>query len=174
MTRSASVPAHPPTAFVARAVLLLLALALPASEAIPATAITYPEGYRSWPHVKSMAITSAEHPLHGAFGGIHHVYVNPVGARALREGKDLPDRTVLVFDLLAAHEEGGALTEGARKLVGVMVRDSRHYAATGGWGFEGFAGDSRTTRLVTDMRGQCFECHTSQRESGFVFSRWRP
>ncbi len=34
--------------------------------------VAWPEGYRAWRHVKSMVI-EAGHPLHAAFGGIHHI-----------------------------------------------------------------------------------------------------
>lgn len=134
--------------------------------------VPYPEGYRSWTHVKSMAITSAEHPLFESFGGIHHVYVNAVGERAAREGQPYPDGSVLVFDLLAAEQGSGAYTEGTRRFVGVMRRDRKAYASTGGWGFEAFKGDSRE-RIVTDGKGQCFACHQGQESSDYVFSTWR-
>ena len=76
--------------------------------------IAYPENYRAWPHVKSMVIHERVHPLFEAFGGIHHVYVNPRGAAAARAGGPYPDGTVFVFDLLETRAEGGAITEGAR------------------------------------------------------------
>ena len=53
-----------------------------------------------------------------------------------------------------------------------MHKSADAFADTGGWGFAGFAGDTRDN-VVTDPRSSCFECHTSQRESGYVFSRWR-
>lgn len=159
---------------LAVAALSLVAAAPPNPEAaatpLPAS---YPEGYRSWTHVKSMAITSPEHPLFGAFGGLHHVYVNDTGLAALREGRTFPDGSVLAFDLLAAESKDGTLQEGPRKLVGIMVKDSARHSATGGWAWEGFAGDSRDKRLVTDAKTQCFACHESQAATDYVFSRWR-
>jgi hypothetical protein len=137
-------------------------------------AVTYPEGYRNWLHVKSMVIHDQSHPLFETFGGIHHVYVNPWGAQAARAGGTFPDGSVLVFDLLAARAMGGAMTEGARKFVGVMVKDSQAYKETGGWGFEAFKGDSRGERLVTDPRTQCFACHQGQQSRDYVFSTYRP
>jgi hypothetical protein len=133
--------------------------------------VKYPEGYRSWPHVKSMVIEEG-HPLFEAFGGIHHVYANEKALRALRDGKGkYPDGAVFVFDLLEANGAENAIVEGPRKVVGVMQRDAKRFASTGGWGFEGFKGDTRE-RAVTDMRA-CFECHEPQKASGYVFSEWR-
>ena len=89
------------------------------------------------------------------------------------QGGGYPDGAVLVFDLLEYTDKGNALTEGKRKLVGVMVRDERRYGDTGGWGFEGFSGDSRSKRLTKDGGRSCFACHQSQQSQGYVFSRWR-
>jgi hypothetical protein len=133
--------------------------------------VSYPEGYRRWAHVKSMVIEEG-HPLFEAFGGIHHVYANEKALKALAAGKgQYPDGAVLVFDLLEAVEDGDAIVEGKRKVVGVMQRDAKRFAATGGWGFEGFKGDTRE-RAVTDMRA-CYDCHAPQKDRGFVFSELR-
>jgi hypothetical protein len=135
--------------------------------------IAYPEGYRAWAHVKSMVIHDRAHPLFEAFGGIHHVYVNSRGAAAARAGGPYPDGTVFVFDLLEAPAQGGAITEGARKFVAVMVKDTAAFADTGGWGFQAFKGSSRDQRLVTEAKTQCFACHQSQKPRDYVFSTWR-
>jgi hypothetical protein len=137
-------------------------------------AVAYPDGYRSWFHVKSMVINQRTHPLFEAFGGIHHVYVNAAGAAAARRGGSYPDGTVFVFDLLDATSDGGAIVEGARKFTAVMVKDARASAATGGWGFQAFKGDSRDERVVGDGGKQCFACHASQKARDYVFSRPRP
>ena len=50
-----------------------MALVLPAIAADPQ--VSYPAGYRNWHHVKSMVVDKG-HPLHEAFGGIHHLYAN--------------------------------------------------------------------------------------------------
>ncbi len=43
-----------------------------------------------------------------------------------------------------------------------MVKDSRRYEDTGGWGFEGFKGDSTTERAVGSQAATaCYQCHTA-------------
>ncbi len=133
--------------------------------------IDYPEGYRHWTHIKSMLIEPG-HPLENPFQGLHHVYGNDKAMAGLKEGQ-YPDGSVLVFDLLNYTQGGAAIQEGARKLVGVMVKDAATFKSTGGWGFEGFAGDSKSKRLVGDGGQGCYACHTSQAKSGFVFSKMR-
>jgi hypothetical protein len=75
--------------------------------------VPYPEGYRDWHHVKSMVI-EAGHPLHGDFGGIHHIYANDKALEGYR-GDRFPDGAVIIFDLLEAVEADNAVTEGSRK-----------------------------------------------------------
>jgi len=131
----------------------------------------YPEGYRSWFHVKTMLIEPG-HPLENPFQGIHHVYANPKAVKGLNTGT-YANGAVFAFDLLKYTEKGLTIQEGERKLLGIMHKDSNKYSSTGGWGFEGFAGDSKTKRLVNDGGQSCFACHTSERKNDFVFSQIR-
>ncbi len=149
-----------------------LVFATPTLAQTEAEQVPYPDGYRSWTHVKSMVLFD-DHPLADPFEGIHHVYANAAALKGLQEGS-FADGAILVFDLLEATESGGALTEGARKRLDIMHRDASRYAPTGDWGWETFVGDSRSERLVQDVVVACYACHTSQADQSFVFSRWRP
>jgi len=133
--------------------------------------VPYPEGYRGWTHIKSMILEKG-HPLYDAFGGIHHVYANKTALAGYKAGNKFKDGSVIVFDLFEAVSKDNAITEGNRKVVGVMVKNSKKYKNTGGWGFEGFAGDSRN-RVVKNMEGECFACHMQAKEKDFVFSEYR-
>jgi hypothetical protein len=146
----------------------LAAVALAASNA----EVAYPTNYRGWTHVKSMVIEPG-HALHATFGGIHHLYANDTAMRGYRGGK-FPDGSVIVFDLLEAQARDHTVTEGARKVVGVMQRDAKKFAATGGWGFEGFAGDSQTQRVVgANAATACYACHQARGQNEYVFSSYR-
>jgi hypothetical protein len=158
------------TRALAASILALAAGPLPAADP---PAVPYPEGYRDWRHVKSMLI-AAGHPLYDAFGGLHHLYANAKALEGYANGK-FPDGAVIVFDLLDAQTTQGAVIEGARKVVGVMHKDAKRWPATGGWGFEGFKGDSTTERAVgADAPSACYRCHTSQSARDYVFSSARP
>ena len=133
--------------------------------------VPYPEGYRNWLHVKSMLIQPG-HALENPFQGLHHVYANKQAEKGLKEGK-YANGSVLVFDLLQYQEKDKTIQEGKRKLLGVMVKNNKKYAATGGWGFEGFAGDSKTERLTSDGGKSCFSCHEPEQKSDYVYSKYR-
>ncbi len=141
--------------------------------AADAPPVPYPKDYRDWHHVKSMVI-SPGHALYDSFGGIHHLYANKVALQGYITGK-WPDGAVIVFDLLDAKVADNAVIEGARKVVGVMHRDARKYAATGGWGYEEFKGDSTSDRAVgASASTACHHCHVAQKNAGYVFSKMRP
>lgn len=134
--------------------------------------VPYPEGYRDWHHVKSMVIEEG-HPLYGAFGGIHHLYANDKAMEGYRKGT-FPDGSVIVFDLLESVHDSNAVTEGDRKVVGVMYKDAMKFAATGGWGFEGFGGGDRSNRVVGENAASaCFGCHAPQKDQDYTFSKLR-
>jgi hypothetical protein len=146
-----------------------LALPVLGAEAPP---VQYPTGYRQWTHVKSMVIQPG-HGLYDSFGGVHHLYANKLAEKGYLGGR-FPDGAVIVFDLLTAVSADNTVQEGQRKVLGVMVKDSRRYKATGGWGFEGFKGDSRSERVVgANAATACYQCHTAQKDKDYVFSNWR-
>ena len=152
---------------------LMATLALAAQTlAADAPPVAYPEGYRQWTHVKSMVIQPG-HALYDAFGGIHHLYANPKAEAGYKSGK-FADGSAIVFDLLEAKSADNTVQEGARKVVGVMLKNAAAYKETGGWGFEGFKGDSKTERAVgKNAATACYQCHTSQKDKDFVFSAYR-
>jgi hypothetical protein len=52
-----------------------------------------------------------------------------------------------------------------------MVKDSKKYAATGGWGFADF-----TDRKPGDkaLHEACFLCHVPAKDRDYVFTRYAP
>lgn len=156
---------------------LMITLTLLASTLLPITShseetlVPYPDGYRDWTHIKSMVIEPA-HPLANPFQGIHHVYGNKKAIKGQKSGK-YANGAIIVFDLLHYTQSDNTLQEGDRKLLGVMHKDDKRFSATGGWGFEGFAGNSKSKRLTNDGGASCFACHAPQKKSDYVFSKLR-
>ena len=101
-----------------------------------AAKVDYPTGYRDWTHVKSMVIQPG-HQLYESFGGIHHIYANQSALEGYRTGS-FADGSVIIFDLLEATAADNAITEGKRKVLGVMQKEGKRFAGTGGWAL-GFA-----------------------------------
>jgi hypothetical protein len=140
--------------------------------ATPQEVIEYPGGYRSWAHVKS-ALIGPQSASFQRYGGLHHIYANEKAMEGYRTGQ-FQNGSVIVFDLLEVQEKAGVTAEGARRFIDVMVKDDKRFAATGGWGFEEFKGDSQSERVLTsEAKTACYNCHAQKKDHGFVFSLFR-
>ena len=133
--------------------------------------VACPETYRTWTHVKSSVIG----PSHASFavtGGLQHIYANAEAMQGYRT-RVFPEGSIIAFDWLEMREANGAFTEGPRRQVDVMVRDSKRFATTGGWGFQRFVKDSRTELATTPTPQECFACHDRLKKDGLVLSNFR-
>ncbi len=134
--------------------------------------VPYPEGFRTWTHVKSALIEKGS-PAFAHWGGFHHIYGNAKAIEGYKTGK-FPDGSVLVFDVVEATSKDSVVSEGNRRLIDVMVRDADRFKSTGGWGYEEFAGDSKTERKIGALAvTACYSCHSYQKDNDNVFSKLR-
>ncbi len=132
-----------------------------------------PEKYRHFHHVKSMVIFDPKHPLFNPFNGIHHVYVNDRGLRAIKKegSRKFPDGAQIAIVFYEAKEDKGAYVEGSKRIEAFMVKDSKKYKLTDGWGY--FAYDGEGKNIVKDMAKDCHSCHSQVKNQDFVFSVWK-
>jgi len=142
--------------------------------------VPYPEGYRKWTYLHTTFMT----PAHGSFGkegcakpctaGLMHFYANEKAMEGFRTGKFV-DGSVIADEVLEIHQADGAASgkEGPRRGVGVMVKDSAKFAATGGWGYGSFERDTKVDRMTTEQRTACYTCHVSKKARDYVFTEYR-
>ena len=152
-----------------RVVTVLILAALLGSDAF--APVAYPEGYPRWEHVKSTLVSPA-HAQFTTMGGFQHIYANPAAMVGYRT-RAFPEGSIVVFDWLEMRDANGAFSEGPRRQVDVMEKDSTRFASTGGWGFQRFVGDSRTELAAAPTPQQCFACHEARKQDGLVLSRYR-
>lgn len=157
---------------------------LPANETITPSLpnVSYPDGYLHWRFVSSVVLLPKENAAktrsddakaHADHGLIHNVYANEKAVEGYRTGH-FPEGAVLIADWFVLEPAGPELVQGQRKSINVMVRDAR-YTTTGGWGFEDFDKDSRTTRNVgPNAVKSCFECHRRAQDHEYVFGSLKP
>ena len=62
-------------------------------------------------------------------------------------------------------------TLGSAKNMQIMVKHSKKYAATGGWGFADFTDGKPANEAVHKT---CFSCHEPAKARDFVFSQYAP
>jgi hypothetical protein len=161
----------------------LLGLAIIVTSFVAAAApagyeIRFPEGFRDWFLVNSMT-AGKDSPVFGHVDGMHFVHVNAKGLPTLKNGGPFPypDGTIFMDDVHEFSVTDGASVEGVRKAVTVMVKDSKKYPSTGGWGFQVWlAGDPSKPQIPDADHAvtACFACHTPQKAQDYVFSTYIP
>jgi len=140
--------------------------------------VPFPDGFRDWFVVNSMIVTK-DSPISAQIGGMHIIYVNATALPTLKKGGPFPypDGSMFADDVHDFSVKDGSYVEGSKKAVTVMVKDAAKYAATGGWGFQVWAGGDPKKPLIPDtdhaIQG-CFACHTPQKAQDFTFSTYIP
>jgi hypothetical protein len=154
-----------------RARLTLLFILLVGALSVDAAApIAYPTGFREWMVVKT-ALIGPSHPAFATEGGIHHIYANPAAVAGYRTGK-FADGAIIVYELVETTEANGVTSEGARRRLDMMTRDSARFASTGGWGFERFMRGREEERALGEGGGtKCYDCHKKQDTAVFSVLR---
>jgi Cytochrome P460 len=140
-----------------------------ANNASPIYGVTMPEGYRQW---ELVAPALEDEPLNE----LRAVVGNSTAIEAYRAGTlPFPDGSVLVklaWKRRQSPEFEPASVPGAATTVQIMVKESKKYATTGGWGFGRFVGG----KPVDEAQHQtCFACHEARvKGRDFVFTRFAP
>ena len=158
-----------PIRFRRRAGLVLAAAGLSLSALAAADSVQFPDGFRHWVYVGTGVRLPGGNPQFKSEEGMHHVFANEKAAAAYASG-DFPDGSMIVYELRETQEKNGGISEGDRKRVDVMIKDSR-LTSTGGWRFERFWGNDQAANALTDSGASCFQCHSRASAHGFVFSQ---
>ena len=144
-------------------------------EAAPIFGIKLPAGYREW---QLIAVAHEE----GKLNDLRAILGNDIAIEAAREGRlPYPDGTIIAriawsYD---ASEENNKTFGKAQSFVagapknGVqfMVKDSKKYAETGGWGYAHF-NDGKPADA--SFMQSCFPCHHAIKSRDDVFTRYAP
>ncbi len=135
----------------------------------PIFGVKIPSEYRQW----ELISPSREA---GSFDELRSILGNAISMKAYRDGAlPFPDGSMLVklaWKEVPSAEFDGAFVPGHATTVQVMVKDSRKYASTGGWGFGQFI----DRKPVDEAQHQtCFACHEANvKGHDFVFTRYAP
>ena len=52
-----------------------------------------------------------------------------------------------------------------------MVKDSKKYATSGGWGYADFTNGRSGDQALHE---KCFPCHAAQKDHDYIFTRYAP
>jgi len=149
-------------------------------EAAPIYGITIPAGYRDWKliAVDNLLVEGKVNQLRAQLG-------NDIAIKAFKEGRvPFPDGAIIAAihwtrvssednnKVLAGPFPGAqSFVVGSPVNVQFMVKDSKKYAATGGWGFADFTGGKPGDKALHQT---CFACHTPAKDRDYVFTRYTP
>ena len=144
-------------------------------DAAPIYGVTLPRGYRDWP-----LVTVAREQ--GKLDDIRAVLGNDAALRAIRQGtRPYPDGTVLArvaWSYVSSPDDDRVLGDSVSHVAGapkngvqIMVKDSRKYPSSGGWGFAQFDDGKPAAESV---HATCLGCHSAAKARDFVFSRYAP
>jgi Cytochrome P460 len=142
-------------------------------EATPLFGVKLPRGYRDW------RVISVGHE-EGRQNDLRAVLGNDVAIDACRRGRfPFPDGTIiarLAWGYVPLAESAEAFGSPQSHVAGspkngvqFMVKDSRRYASTGGWGFAQFDDGKPASESVHKT---CFPCHQIVASRDFVFNRY--
>jgi Cytochrome P460 len=142
--------------------------------AAPVFDVEIPAGYRDW------KLISVAHEA-GNLNDLRAVLGNDIALKAYREGRlPFPDGAIIARlawkyvpseenNKVFGHEQ--SFVAGDATNVQFMVKDSKKYAATGGWGFAQFNGGKPVD--AAGLSG-CFACHVPVKNRDFIFTRYAP
>jgi hypothetical protein len=148
-------------------------------EASPIYGVKIPDGYRDWKMIAAaQLVTGKVDQLRAQLG-------NDIAFKAFKEGNvPFPDGAIIVAlhwtrvpsednnKVLAGPFPGAqSFVVGSRVNMQVMVKDSKKYAATGGWGFADFKDGKPGDEA---LHKTCFPCHEPAKDRDFVFTRYAP
>ncbi len=157
-------------------------------DAAPIYGIKIPDGYRDWRLISVKQLTGRQ--LTGAGGELKQLRAqlgNDLAIKAFREGTlPFPDGAIIAALHWNADSSGAdnqALADGFPSLglqssfagsavnVQFMVKDSKKYAASGGWGFADFTNGKPGSATLHE---NCFPCHQPARDRDYVFTHYAP
>jgi hypothetical protein len=149
-------------------------------EASPIYGVTIPAGYRDW---KVIAVDQLLVP--GKTDQLRAQLGNDIAIKAFKERKvPFPDGTIIAaihWTRVPSEDNNKVLggpfpgaqsfVVGSRANVQFMVKDSKKYAATGGWGFADFKDGKPGDKALHET---CFPCHAPAKANDFVFTHYAP
>ncbi len=146
----------------------------------PIYGVKIPAGYRDW---KIIAVAQLQVP--GKADQLRAQFGNDIAIKAYKDGtRPFPDGAIIAaihWTRLPSEDNNKVLAgpfPGAQSFVAgpvvnaqFMVKDSKKYAATGGWGFADFKDGKPGDKALHET---CFPCHIPAKDRDYVFTHYAP
>ena len=150
------------------------------ADSSPIYGVKIPAGYRDW---KVIAVASLLVP--GKLDQLRAQFGNDIAIKAYKEGTlPFPDGSIIVakhWTRVSSELNNKVLNgpfPGAQSFVigspvniQIMVKDSKKYAESGGWGFADFKDGKAGDKALHET---CFPCHAPAKDHDYVFTHYAP
>src|SRR5579862_385940 len=147
----------------------------PSNETAPIFVRIIPAGYRDW------RLVSVAHE-EGSFNSFAAVLGNDVAIKAYREGTlPFPDGAIIAalhYSHTPSDENNKVFGDkqsfvpGAPTNIQFEVKDSKKYAATGGWGVGHFSPNGKPADAA--LLKTCFPCHEPAKATDLIYTHYTP
>lgn len=143
-----------------------------------------PKNFNEWIYVGSPLTPNALNGGHANFPEFHNVYMEPCSYAKYKKTNVFPDGTIFFKELqltLPEQQPDGSRTEPSGrgyfpgKLNGadVTVKDSKRYAATGGWGYYNFYHhEPKAPTAKVKAKSECAFCHIASAKKDEVWTQF--
>ena len=139
--------------------------------------IEIPAGYRDW------KVVSVAHEA-GDLNDIRAILGNDIAIKAYRENKlPFPEGAIvgrIAWSYVPSEENNKTFGKEQSFVAGsptpfylqFMEKDSKKYAATGGWGYSSFDNNGKPTGTASMQ--SCYPCHQLIESRDFIFTKYTP
>ena len=132
--------------------------------------IAFPAGYEKWQRYTTVDRHDVKQ--------VREIYATPEVAKAVREGRPVPNGAVLVMAIHGAGQKDAAGRLGKDKLASVFVMEKRRgWGASvpedwrnGDWQYAAFTADGKPNAKANENIKACFTCHKPHASKDFVVS----
>ena len=146
-----------------------------------------PEVFRKWVFVGAPLTPNGLNDGKAGFPEYHHVYINPDAFTVYKQTGEFPEGTVIAKELVllkkADYEDGSSNAPSGRGYfagqyngMDVMVKDSRRFQETNGWGFFNFGHHAPpyAASAKAAPASSCASCHQANAQKDMVFTQFYP
>jgi len=146
-----------------------------------------PEGFREWVFLGAPLTPNGLNGGQAGFPEFHHVYIEPGAYAKYRRTGEFPDGTTIVKELVllkdGQHQDGSRDEASGRGFfadrfagIDMMVKDSRRFPETNGWGFFNFGHHEPpyAEKAAAAPEESCAFCHTANATHDMVFTKFYP
>ena len=146
-----------------------------------------PANFREWVFIGAPLTPNGLNGGEAGFPEFHHVYIEPNAYAEYKRTGVFPEGTTIVKELVLLHQaqyEDSSRDEAsgrgffAEKFNGIdmMVKDSKRFADTNGWGFFNFGHHAPpyAVKAAAAPNEACASCHTANATKDMVFTKFYP